>query len=124
MARYIVLMSNMRDGGSGGTPSEDEMARTRKKIGKGLARAGGKLEALYATLGRYDFVAEVTIDKRKTAKDAELRSAGEADFAAGMALWLGRTAGVNTETLTALDETDTTNALRVAARCGGLAPGS
>src|SRR4051812_30483758 len=117
MPRYVVLMSRMesRDGQTANTP--EEMKGLREKISGGLAAVGGKLETLHVTLGRYDFVAHVTIDRAKTPR--EFKDADAAEIAAGMAMYLGRAASVNTETLTAFDEGDADRAYRVAARCGG-----
>jgi uncharacterized protein with GYD domain len=114
---YIVLMSRASGQGASEVPTPEQMDQLRDEIEEGVQRAHGELDALFATMGRYDFVAMVSIDAGAVTDDD--LPGGPTDAVTGIALWLGQTAGVNTETLTALDAGDTTNALRWAARCGG-----
>jgi uncharacterized protein with GYD domain len=124
MANYIVMMS--RSAGNGGPPVLDGRTpdELKSEIETGLAKAGGQLVKLSWTLGRYDLVAEVAVDRSLLDANDDIAHATDADIANGFAYWLGRAANVHTETLTALDPASALNALVVAARCGGSGPGT
>ena len=113
MTNYVVLMNY-----SGTTDQATVDAQLmRTEIEQGLARVGAQLVELYWTLGRYDLVAVVNLDRAQV--PAEFTQLSDAAIADGFAEWLGNYADVRTETLTGLDKDSHANARAIAARCGG-----
>jgi GYD domain len=117
MTHYIVLMTLPESG----APTKDH-ASEQKAIAEAFAKAGGTLQSMIWTLGRYDVVAHVEVDtaalnrERAAAHEGELSSH---EVAAGFAYWLKKKLGVRTETLIGLDQASMNNAGWVSERCGG-----